>query len=111
MRKVYSPQVYNNSTIFKTINEGTNDVKTVTFLQARKIAEQELNAELAKQATILEADKIALYNYEQACIHGSVSVERCTIFSGSFNNMLSNTKSWIGNFYRTSKDVLFLYKI
>ena len=55
--------------IFKTIEDG-NTTKIVTALKARKIAQEELNISITKQTAILETDKNALLNYENAVKSG-----------------------------------------
>ena len=60
--------------IFKTIEpteeNGLSSAKTVTFIQARKIAQDQLNASIAKEQSQLEKDIICLTNYENACKQG-----------------------------------------
>ena len=53
--------------IFKTIGDGEN-TKVVTALQARRIAQEQLNAAIAKEEAQLQADIICLKNYEAECL-------------------------------------------
>ena len=55
--------------IFKTIGEG-DTTKVITALQARKIAQEELNVSLAKQSAVLETDSVALKKLETYIAQG-----------------------------------------
>lgn len=55
--------------IFKTIDTG-DDIKVVTALRARKIAQEELNVSIAKQQAILETDTVALSKLETQVASG-----------------------------------------
>lgn len=69
-----------NTGIFKSIqsedDNGVENVRIVTSLQARRIAQEELNASMARQAAQLETDTAALQAYETECAKGAVSTER-----------------------------------
>ena len=64
--------------IFKTIGDGEN-TKVVTALQARRIAQEQLNATIAKEEAQLQADIICLKNYEAECLKGNISTEQFKI--------------------------------
>ena len=64
--------------IFKTIGDGEN-TKVVTALQARRIAQEQLNAAIAKEEAQLQADIICLKNYEAECLKGNISTEQFKI--------------------------------
>lgn len=67
--------------IFQTNN---NDSSIITFLQARKLAEQELTATIQQKQAILVADESALKLYESEISKGAVSTERfATIMQGA----------------------------
>ena len=73
------PQVQIHSTIFKTTQvedeKGIINTQIVTALQARRIAQEELNVTLAQEALQLENDIASLEQYEIACKSGIVTTE------------------------------------
>ena len=66
--------------IFKVVqpteDNGLGEAKIVTSLKARRIAQEELNASMAKQAAQLKIDTAALQAYEAECAKGAVTTER-----------------------------------
>lgn len=77
-----------NIGIFKPVqsidNNGVENTRVITSLQARRIAQEELNASMARQAAQLEADTAALQAYEAECAKGAVSTERfASIMNGA----------------------------
>ena len=79
--------------IFKTIqpteSNGLTEAKTVSFIKARKIAEEELNATLAKQEVILKADTDALRELE-AKVASGIPYEQA--FAQSMNTASASAK-------------------
>lgn len=61
--------------IFQTNNDNTG---IITFLQARKLAEQELTATIQQKQAVLAVDAVALKTYEVEVAKGAVSTERFT---------------------------------
>ena len=77
-----------NIGIFKSVqstdDNGVENTRVVTSLQAQRIAQEELNAVLARQAAQLEIDIAALQAYEAECAKGAVSTERfASIMNGA----------------------------
>ena len=72
--------------IFKIVEDETSVTgqKIVNALQARKMAQDQLNASIAQSVSQLEIDRVALEKYEQACIKGSVSTDE-------FKDMMQGT--------------------
>lgn len=67
--------------IFQTNNDNTG---IITFLQARKLAEQELTATIQQKQAVLAVDAVALKTYEVEVAKGAVSTERfATIMKGA----------------------------
>lgn len=60
--------------IFRTIGTG-DDTQVVNLLKAKKIAQDELNASLAEQASILETDTLELRKLETAVANGATYEE------------------------------------
>lgn len=69
---IISTIIHQNSTIFKTINDETtlSGQKIVSVLQARKIAQEEVNLSIQKHIAQLELDKAALTQLEQKIASG-----------------------------------------
>lgn len=74
--------------IFRTIGTGDNS-KVVTVLKARKIAQEELNASLAEQASVLETDTLELRKLETAVANGATYEEA---FASSIKNASTAAK-------------------
>ena len=77
-----------NIGIFKSVqstnDNGVENTRVVTSLQARRIAQEELNASIARQTAQLEVDIAALQAYETECAKGAVSTERfASIMNGA----------------------------
>ncbi len=77
-----------NIGIFKSVqstnDNGVENTRVVTSLQARRIAQEELNASIARQTAQLEVDTAALQAYEAECAKGTVSTERfASIMNGA----------------------------
>ena len=83
------PQYANyNSTIFRTIGTG-DDTQVVNLLKAKKIAQDELNASLAEQASVLETDTLELRKLETAVANGATYEEA---FASSIKNASTAAK-------------------
>lgn len=84
--------------IFQTNNNNTG---IITFLQARKLAEQELVATIQQKQTVLATDAIALRAYEVEVAKGTVSTERFAIImkgaSTEAQNYAVSTKGAAGS--------------
>lgn len=77
-----------NTGIFKSVqstdNNGVENTRVVTSLQAQRIAQEELNAAMARQEAQLEVDTTALQAYEAECAKGAVSTEQfASIMNGA----------------------------
>lgn len=77
-----------NIGIFKSVQStdgnGVENTRVVTSLQAQRIAQEELNASMARQVAQLELDTAALRAYETECAKGTVSTERfASIMNGA----------------------------
>lgn len=68
-------QNFKNSMIFET----SKDNHIITFLQARKLAEQELADTIQQKTAQLTLDEIALKQYELEIAKGTVSTERFSV--------------------------------
>ena len=92
---------YKISLIFKTIQntdeDGIVNTKVVTTLQARKIAQEELNASLAKEKAQLEKDIAKLQLYETALKEGEVDTD-------SFAGIMKDTSSEAQEYAAKIKD-------
>lgn len=76
--------------IFRTIGTG-DDTQVVNLLKAKKIAQDELNASLAEQASILETDTLELRNLETAVANGATYEEA---FASSIKNASTAAKEY-----------------
>ncbi|MCI9176705.1 MAG: hypothetical protein HFH49_17635 [Lachnospiraceae bacterium] len=69
-----------NTGLFRSVQStdenGVESTRLVTSIQARRLAQEELNASLARQAAQLEIDTAALKAYETECAKGAVSTEQ-----------------------------------
>lgn len=74
--------------IFRTIGTG-DDTQVVNLLKAKKIAQDELNASLAEQASILETDTLELRKLETAVANGATYEEA---FASSIKNASTAAK-------------------
>ena len=74
--------------IFRTIGTGDSS-KVVTVLKARKIAQEELNASLAEQASVLETDTLELRKLGTAVANGATYEEA---FASSIKNASTAAK-------------------
>ena len=65
--------------MFQTITQkddnGVESTKAVSFLTARKVAQEQLNESIAREAAQLEKDIIALQKYESACLGSGVATK------------------------------------
>lgn len=84
--------------IFQTNNDNTG---IITFLQARKLAEQELTAMIRQKQAILTMDTVALKTYEVEVAKGTVSTERFAVImkgaSTEAQNYAVSTKGATGS--------------
>lgn len=84
--------------IFQTNNDNTG---IITFLQARKLAEQELTATIQQKQAILATDAVALKTYEVEVAKGTVSTERFAVImkgaSTEAQNYAVSTKGATGS--------------
>lgn len=74
--------------IFRTIGTG-DDTQVVNLLKAKKIAQDELNASLAEQASVLETDTLELRKLETAVANGATYEEA---FASSIKNASAAAK-------------------
>lgn len=74
--------------IFRTIGTG-DDTQVVNLLKAKKIAQDELNASLAEQASVLETDTLELRKLETAVANGATYEEA---FASSIKNASTAAK-------------------
>lgn len=74
--------------IFRTIGTG-DDTQVVNLLKAKKIAQDELNASLAEQTSILETDTLELRKLETAVANGATYEEA---FASSIKNASTAAK-------------------
>ena len=79
---------FKNAGIFKTIGTG-DDTQVVNLLKAKKIAQDELNASLAEQASVLETDTLELRKLETAVANGATYEEA---FASSIKNASTAAK-------------------
>jgi len=86
---------FKNTGIFKAVqstdDSGVENTRIATSSQARRMAQDELNASLARQAAQLEADTAALQTYEAECAHGTVTTER---FAAVMNGASSEAQAY-----------------
>lgn len=79
---------FKNVGIFRTIGTG-DDTQVVNLLKAKKIAQDELNASLAEQASVLETDTLELRKLETAVANGATYEEA---FASSIKNASTAAK-------------------